>query len=83
MAATTTLRVRPATRDRIKRLAQEDRVPVPELLDRLVEKEEHDRLLAGMNDDFDRLRRDGAAWSDFRAEAAAWDTTSGDTGATG
>ena len=45
MAATTTLRVRPDTRDRINRLAAEDHVAATEPIHRLVEKEEHDRLL--------------------------------------
>jgi hypothetical protein len=78
MAATTTLRVRPETRDRINRLAREDRVSAPELIDRLVENEERDRLLAAMNVDFVRLRGDEAAWADYKAETTAWDTTSSD-----
>jgi len=81
MAATTTLRVRPDTRDRINRLAQEDGVAAPELIDRLVEKEEQDRLLRAMNEDFARLRKDEAGWAAFKAETAAWDTTSSDVGA--
>ncbi|MGI8800717.1 MAG: hypothetical protein ACR2KV_00880 [Solirubrobacteraceae bacterium] len=80
MAATTTLRVRPDTRDRINRLAAEDHVAAPELIDRLVEKEEQERLLRAMNDDFDKLRNDGTRWADFNAETAAWDTTTADTG---
>ncbi|MDX6649358.1 MAG: hypothetical protein QOI91_1777 [Solirubrobacteraceae bacterium] len=78
MAATTTLRVRPETRDRINRLAQQDRVAAPELIDRLVEKEEQARLLLAMNQDFERLRDDDAGWAAFKAETAAWDTTSVD-----
>lgn len=81
MAATTTLRVRPDTRDRIKRLAQEDQIATPELVERLVEKEEQDRLLRAMNDDFDKLRRDESGWAAFKAETAAWDSTSADIGA--
>jgi hypothetical protein len=80
-AATTTLRVRPSTRDRINRLAREDQVPAPELIDRLVEKEEQDRQLRAMNTDFERLHGDQIAWADFKAETAEWDTTSSDTGA--
>jgi hypothetical protein len=76
MAATTTLRVRPATRDRLNRLAQQDHVSAAELLDRLVEREEQERLLQAMNDDFGRLRDDADAWSAFKAETAAWDATS-------
>lgn len=80
MAATTTVRVRTDTRDRIKRLAREDRVSAPDLIERLVDKEEQDRLLQAMNEDFERLRDDPGAWADFQAETARWDTTSGDVG---
>ncbi len=78
VAATTTLRVRPHTRDRLNRLAQEDQLTAPELLDRLVEREERERLLSAMNADFGRLRGDDAAWAEFEAETAAWDATSAD-----
>jgi hypothetical protein len=83
MAATTTLRVRPDTRDRINRLAAEDHIAAPELIERLVEKEERERLLRAMNDDFGRLRNDRKRWATFEAETAAWDTTSGDIAASG
>jgi predicted transcriptional regulator len=78
VAATTTLRVRPDTRDRLNRLAREDDVSAPELIDQLVEKEEEDRRLAAMNADFERLRDDEHAWADFKTETAEWDTTSSD-----
>ena len=78
--ATTTLRVRPDTRDRINRLAKEDSVTAPDVIDRLVDKEEQDRLLAAMNSDFDRIRGNEVAWADFKAETAEWDSTSGDRG---
>jgi hypothetical protein len=46
----------------------------------LVEKEEHERLLRALNDDFGRLREDATRWVAFEAETAAWDTTSDDSG---
>lgn len=83
MTATTTLRVRPHTRDRLNRLARQDKVSAPELLDRLVEQEEQARVLNAMNDDFARLRDDEAAWAQFKAETTMWDATSGDVGPDG
>lgn len=80
MAATTTLRVRPDTRDRLNRLAAEDHVAAPELIARLVAKEEQVRLLRAMNDDFGALRDDATRSAAFEAETAAWDTTSDDVG---
>jgi hypothetical protein len=76
MRASTSLRVRPHTRDALNRLAQQDRVSAPELLDRLIEREEQERLLAAMNDDFLALRTHPAEWRDFKAETAAWDASS-------
>ena len=52
----------------------------PELIERLVAKEEHERLLRAMNDDFATLRGDATRWAAFEAETAAWDTTSADVG---
>lgn len=79
MAATTTLRVKPGTRDRINRLAEEDHLPAGDFVDLLVEKEEQERLLRAMNEDFSELRQDPDAWAAFQAETAAWDTTSADS----
>ena len=81
MAATTTLRVRPHTRDRLNDLARQDQISAPELLERLVEQEEQARLLRAMNADFARLRADEEAWTEYRTETALWDATSGDVGA--
>lgn len=81
MAATTTLRVKSGTRDRINRLAEEDHLPVGDFVDLLVEKEEQERLLRAMNEDFSQLRQDPEAWDAFQAETAAWDSTSADSAA--
>lgn len=81
MAATTTLRVKSQTRDRINRLAAEDHLAAGEFIDLLVAKEEQERALRAMNEDFSRLRQDPHAWGSFRAETAAWDTASADAGA--
>lgn len=76
MSASTSLRVRLHTRDALNRLAREDHVSVPELLDRLIAREEQERMLASMNNDFLALRTDAVAWSEFKAETAVWDASS-------
>lgn len=81
MAATTTLRVRPDTRDRLNRLAREHQLSAPELIERLVEREEEHRQLSAMNADFEQLRGDERAWAQFKVETAEWDTTSSDPAA--
>jgi hypothetical protein len=55
-------------------------VAAPEMIERLVEKEENRRLLRAMNADFDSLRDDAARRAAFEAETEAWDGTSGDVG---
>jgi hypothetical protein len=51
-------------------------VSAPELLDRLVAREDEARLLQAMNSDFAELQQDESAWAEFKAETAAWDATS-------
>jgi hypothetical protein len=53
-------------------------VAAAELIERLVAKEEQERLLRAMNDDFDRLREDPTRRAAFAAETAGWETTSSD-----
>lgn len=74
--STTTVRVRPETRERLNRLARGANVSAAELLARLVEREEQDQLLQTMNDDFDRMHGNPPAWRDFKAETALWDAAS-------
>ena len=75
MAATTTVRVRPATREAIARLSELRGVPAADLLGELVARAEEDALLAAMNDDFRDLRADPARWSRIEAERATWERT--------
>ena len=75
-ASTTTVRVRKQTHARIARLAAAAHVSTPELIERLVEREESEQLLRDMNADFARLHRDERVWADFRAETSAWDAAS-------
>ena len=79
MTRTTTLRVKSKTRDRINRLAAEESLPAGDFIDRLVEREEQERALRAMNEDFSRLRQNTEAWEAFQTETAAWDTTSADS----
>lgn len=81
MGSTTTLRVKTETRDRLNRLAKEERLPAGDFIDLLIAKEEQERALRAMNEDFRRLRQDPQAWEAFQAETAAWDTASADAAA--
>lgn len=73
MPKSTTLRIRTETRDRLNQLARASRLSNPELLERLVAREERERQLEQMNRGFASLRSQGAAWAEFKDETDAWD----------
>ncbi len=75
MAATTTVRVRPDTREAIARLSERRGLATADLLGELVAHAEEDELLAAMNDDFRHLQADPSAWSQLEAERSAWEQT--------
>jgi hypothetical protein len=75
---TTTIRIRPATRDRLARIGARRGLSTPDLLEELVTRAEEDELVAGLNQDFEALRRDRRAWREHETETAAWDRTSSD-----
>ena len=75
MAPTTTVRVRPETREAIARLCESRGVSAAEYLAELVARAEEDQLLAAMNDDFRDLKLDQTGWSRFEDERAGWDRT--------
>lgn len=81
MGATTTLRVDPETRDRLKRVSRHRNVTTAALLADLAIQAEHQILLEGFNASFAELRSDEQGWSEHVAETAAWDGTLGDTSA--
>jgi hypothetical protein len=78
MRASTTIRVRPATRDRLARLGKRRGLTTADLLDQLARRAEEDELVTELNEDFDQLRRDPEAWREHLAETALWDRTSAD-----
>ncbi len=75
MAATTTVRVRPDTREAIARLSERRGLATADLLGELVAHAEEDELLAAMNDDFRHLQADPSAWSQLETERSAWEQT--------
>ncbi len=75
MAATTTVRVRPDTREAIARLSERRGVATADLLGELVAAAEEDELLAGMNEDFDRVKAHESDWDRLVEERSAWEQT--------
>jgi hypothetical protein len=74
----TTIKVSVQTRDRLKRLADEDRLTMEAELAQTLDKAEQSRFWAGVRADYARLQADPHEWADYVAELAEWDHTTGD-----
>ena len=75
MAATATIRVRPETRERLKRLGRDRGLSTPDLLDSLVRGAEDDQLLVAHEAAMDRTMADPEQAESYRSELRAWDGT--------
>lgn len=78
MTDMTTIKVSVETRDRLKRLADEDHLTLDAELARTLDKAEDARFWAGVRADYARLQAEPEAWGDYAGELAAWDHTAGD-----
>jgi hypothetical protein len=78
MTDMTTIKVSVATRDRLKRLADEDHLTLDAELARTLDKVEEARFWAGVRADYARLQADPEKWADYVSELAEWDQTAGD-----
>jgi hypothetical protein len=78
MTDMTTIKVSVQTRDRLKRLADEDQLTMDAELARALDKAEEARFWAGVQADYARLQADPQQWADYVAELAEWDGTAGD-----
>lgn len=75
MAATATIRVRPDTRERLKRLGRDRGLSTPDLLDTLVRSAEDDQLLVEHEAAMHRIMGDPEQAASYRSELSAWDST--------
>jgi hypothetical protein len=75
MSASTTVRVRPETREAIARLSERRGLSAGDLLSELVAREEENELLGAMNEDFAALRRDASQWRALAREREVWERT--------
>jgi len=74
----TTIKVSVETRDRLKRLADEDHLTLDAELTRTLDKAEDARFWAGVRADYARLQDDPQEWGNYLNELAEWDHTAGD-----
>jgi hypothetical protein len=75
MAASATVRIRPETRDRLKRLSRTRGLSTPDLLDALVLDAEDDQILAAHEAAMERVMVDPQQAASYRAETEVWDGT--------
>ena len=78
MTEMTTIKVSVHTRDRLKRLADEDHLTLDAELTRTLDKAEETRFWEGVRADYARLQADTEEWGDYAGELAEWDHTAGD-----
>jgi hypothetical protein len=78
MTDMTTIKVSVETRDRLKRLADEDQLTLDAELARALDEVEDSRFWADVREDYARLQADPHEWDDYVGELAEWDHTVGD-----
>jgi hypothetical protein len=78
MTDMTTIKVSTQTRDRLKRIADEDHLTLDAALARTLDKAEEARFWAGVQEDYARLQADSQGWGEYAGELAEWDHTAGD-----
>jgi hypothetical protein len=74
----TTIKVSVQTRDRLKRLADEDHLTMDAELAQALDKAEEARLWEGVQADYARLQADPQEWAGYVSELAEWDQAVGD-----
>lgn len=74
----TNVRIQPETHAKLRQLAQEAGVSMPEVLDEAIDDLYRKRFLEECNRAYARLRADPKAWADELAERKLWDVTLAD-----
>ena len=75
---TATIRIRPATRQRLAQLAAQTQSTVPKVLEAAVEAYRRQVFLEQTNRAFAQLHQDPKAWNEYRQEIQQWETTGND-----
>ena len=78
MTDMTTIKVSVHTRDRLKKLADEDNLTMDAELARALDKAEEARFWEGVRADYARLQADPEEWAEYTAELAEWDQVTSD-----
>jgi hypothetical protein len=78
MTEMTTIKVSGPTRDRLKRLADEEHLTMDAALSRALDQVEDARFWQGVRADYARLQADPSEWADYAGELAEWNATNSD-----
>jgi hypothetical protein len=78
MTEMTTIKVSGQTRDRLKRLADEEHLTMDAALSRALDQVEDARFWQGVRADYARLQADPSAWADYAGELAEWEVATSD-----
>jgi predicted transcriptional regulator len=78
MTDMTTIKVSAQTRDRLKKLADQDHLTMDAEISRALDKAEEARFWEGVQADYARLQADPQEWADYARELAEWDQTAHD-----
>jgi hypothetical protein len=79
----TTIRLDSVIRDKLRALADEDRVTLGDLLGRLAEREQYQREMRRANEVMDRMRsEDAGAWQEYLSELHSFEAGTSDDGLT-
>ena len=73
-----TVRITSSAHAALRALAEETDESMTEILDKAIEAYRRQQFLAGLNSDFEALRRNPAAWEEEQAERTKWDATLSD-----
>ena len=74
----TAIRVSVETRDRLQRLAGEDRLTLDAQLARMLDQAEEARFWASARADYSHLQHDPREWAGYAAELAEFEAATGD-----
>ena len=78
MPASATIRVTPATRDRLNRISSQRGITAGELVDELATRAEDEALLEAAARHYEDLKADPEAWESYLAEINVWEQTTAD-----
>lgn len=73
-----TVRVDPKLHAALRALSEDEQRPMSQIIEEAVSRYQQAKFWQEMHDGFARLRADPEAWGEYQAEAALWDSVSGD-----